>query len=161
MIFLKIWFVVEIFLEYLACHSLCLCALGISFREGQPEFWNFTKRACIKLMKVLAAFQSRHPYSFGDDTVLPAILDFCLNKIINPEQAVPSFDEFLIRCMVLIKSILECKEYKPSLTGRVINESGDSLERRKRRISTAVVDMLAAVLPNERVVLLCNILIRR
>ncbi|XP_020578156.1 importin-11 isoform X2 [Phalaenopsis equestris] len=128
---------------------------------GQPELLDFIKRSCVKLMKVLAALQSRHPYSFGDNNVLPAILDFCLNKIINPGQTVPSFDEFLIHCMVLIKSILECKEYKPSLTGRVINGSGDSLEQRKKSISTAVVDMIAAVLPNERVVLLCNILIRR
>ncbi|XP_028549715.1 importin-11 isoform X2 [Dendrobium catenatum] len=132
-----------------------------SFMEKQPEFWNFTKRACIKLMKVLAAFQRRHPYSFGDNNVLPPILVFCLNEIINPEQAVPLFNEFLIQCMILIKSTIECKEYKPSLTGRVINESGDALEQRKKIISRAVFDMLAAVFPNDRVVLLCNILIRR
>ncbi|KAG0500885.1 hypothetical protein HPP92_000957 [Vanilla planifolia] len=132
-----------------------------SFMEGQPKFWDFTKRVCIKLMKVLVAFQSRHPYSFGDENVLPVILDFCLNKIINPEQELAPFDEFRIQCMVLIKSILECKEYKPSPTGRVINGSEDSLENRKKGISTAVVDMIKAVFPSERVILLCNILVRR
>ncbi|KAG0500826.1 hypothetical protein HPP92_000898 [Vanilla planifolia] len=131
-----------------------------SFMEGQPKFWDFTKRVCIKLMKVLVAFQSRHPYSFGDENVLPVILDFCLNKIINPEQELAPFDEFRIQCMVLIKSILECKEYKPSPTGRVINGSEDSLENRKKGISTAVVDMIKAVFPSERVILLCNIFVQ-
>ena len=92
-------------------------------------------------MKVLVALQCRHPYSFGDKSVLPAIMDFCLNKIINPEPALVSFEEFLIQCMVLVKSMLECKEYKPKLTGRVINESGDSLEQRKKNISTLTADV--------------------
>ncbi|PKA62700.1 Exportin-2 [Apostasia shenzhenica] len=132
-----------------------------SFFEGQPKLWDFTKRACTKLMKVLIALQCRHPYTFGDKNVLPAILDFCLNTIINPEQALLSFDQFLIQCMVLIKSLLDCKEYKPSLTGRVSDESGDSVQQRKKSISAAVVGILAAVLPVDRVILLCNILIRR
>ena len=112
-------------------------------------------------MKVLVALQFRHPYSFGDKSVLPAIMDFSLNKILNPEPALISFEEFLIQCMVLVKSVLECKEYKPKLTGRVINESGDSLERRKKNISMFVADMLASILANDRVALLCNVLIRR
>ncbi|KAK8946844.1 hypothetical protein KSP39_PZI007198 [Platanthera zijinensis] len=132
-----------------------------SFREKQPNLFDFTKRACTKLITVLARFQSRHPYSFGDKNVLPPILEFCLNKIINPEQTLSSFDDFLIQCMILVKSTLESKEYKPSPTGHVINESGDSLEQRKRSINTAVVDMLAAVLPDDHAILLCNILIRK
>lgn len=132
-----------------------------SFLEGQSKFWDFTKRACIKLMKVLVALQGRHPYSFGDKNVLPAVLDFCLNKITNPEPAITSFEQFLIQCMVLVKSTLECKEYKPSLTGRVINENGESLDQRKKNISMSIADLLTTVLPNERIILLCNILIRR
>lgn len=132
-----------------------------SFREGQIKFWDFTQRACIKLLKVLVALQCRHPYSFGNKSVLPAIMDFCLNKITSPEPALTSFEQFLIQCMVLVKSILECKEYKPKLTGRVMSESGDSLDQRKQNISMVVADMLTSILPNDRVVLLCNILIRR
>lgn len=132
-----------------------------SFREKQPNFFDFTKRACTKLMKILAGVQSRHPYSFGDKNVLPPILEFCLNKIINPEQTLSSFDGFLIQCMVLVKSVLESKEYKPNPSGHVCNESSDSLEQRKRSVYTAVVDMVSAVLPNDHVVLLCNILIRK
>lgn len=132
-----------------------------SFGGVSNNFWDFTHRACVKLMKILAAIQSRHPYSFGDKSVLPPIMDFCLTKIINPEQALNSFDQFLIQCMVLVKSLLECKEYKPKLIGRVRNGSGNSLEERKQHISTVIADMLVAVLPSERAVLLCNILIRR
>lgn len=134
---------------------------GTSFREGQIKFCDFTQRACIKLMKVLVALQCRHPYSFGNKSVLPAIMDFCLNKITSPEPALIYFEQFLIQCMILVKSILECKEYKPKLTGRVVSESGDSLEQRKQNISIVVADMLASIVPNDRVVLLGNILIRR
>ncbi|XP_010920803.2 uncharacterized protein [Elaeis guineensis] len=134
-----------------------------SFLEGQIKLSDFMKRACTKLMKVLVALQRKHPYSFGDQTVLPAVLDFCLNKITNPEPAVASFEQFLIQCMVLIKSILECKEYKPILTGRVIDGSGESLslEQRKKSIAMAVGDILNTVLPSDCIILLCNILIRR
>lgn len=131
------------------------------FQERQIKSWDFIQRACIKLMKVLISLQCRHPYSFGDESVLPAILDFCLNNIINPEPPLSSFEQFLIQCMILVKSVMECKEYKPTLTGRVIDGSGDSLEQRKKQISQIVADMLAAILPNDRVVLLCNILVRR
>lgn len=114
-------------------------------------------------MKVLSALQSKHPYSFGHHAILPAVIDFCLNMIANPEQAGTSFEQFLIQCMMLVKTILECKEYKPSLTGRVINEMGDSLtlEDRKKSISAAVSGILKNILPNDRVILLCNTLIRR
>ncbi|KAJ4970515.1 hypothetical protein NE237_003614 [Protea cynaroides] len=122
------------------------------------KLWDFTKRACTKLMKILVTIQGRHPYSFGDKHVLPPIMDFCLNRITNFE---PSFEPFLIQCMVMVKSILECKEYKPSLTGRVINENGVTLEQRKKNLSGVVGDILNSLLSKERVVLLCNILIRR
>lgn len=134
-----------------------------AFRERQLQLCDFTKRSCSKLVKTLVVLQARHPYSFGDQTVLPAIIDFSLNMITNPDATIVSFEQFLIQCMVLVKSILECKEYKPSLTGRVINESAASLslEQRKKNISTAVSDMIKTILPSDRVILLCNVLIRR
>ncbi|MED6196256.1 hypothetical protein PIB30_045785 [Stylosanthes scabra] len=78
-----------------------------------------------------------------------------------PEQYVLSFEQFLIQCMVMIKNILECTEYKPSFTGRVMDENGVTLEQMKKNISSAVGGILNSLLPNERIVLLCNVLIRR
>uniref|UniRef100_K3ZQD4 Importin N-terminal domain-containing protein n=1 Tax=Setaria italica TaxID=4555 RepID=K3ZQD4_SETIT len=134
-----------------------------SFKDKQAKLWDFAKRSCIKLMKVLVTLQGRHPYSFVHETVLPATVDFCLNMITNSEQAGTSFEEFLIQSMVLVKSVLECKEYRPSPTGRVINENAQplSLEQRKKNFAAVASDMLKVVLPGDRVVLLCNILVRR
>ncbi|GMP51300.1 hypothetical protein CsSME_00017580 [Camellia sinensis var. sinensis] len=132
-----------------------------SFREQHPKFWDFLKRACTKLVKVLVAVQSRHPYSFGDKSVLPPVMDFCLNKITDPEPDVMSFEQFLIQCMKLVKSVLECKEYKPSLTGRVMDENGVTLEQMRKNVSSVAAGVVTSLLPSDRVVLLCNVLIRR
>ncbi|GLT55700.1 hypothetical protein SLA2020_287960 [Shorea laevis] len=132
-----------------------------SFQNGYPKFWDFIKRACTKLMKVLIAIQGRHPFSFGDKCVLPLVMNFCLNKIADPEPDILSYEQFLIQCMVMVKRVLECKEYKPSVTGRVMDENGVSLEQMKKNISNVVGGVLTTLLPNERIVLLCNVLIRR
>lgn len=132
-----------------------------SFHNGYPKFWDFVKRACTKLMKVLISIQGRHPYSFGDNCVLPPLMEFCLSNITDPKSEVVSFEDFLIQCMIMVKSTLECKEYKPSLTGRVMDESRVSLEQMKKEISNAVGNLLASLMPSERIVLLCNVLIRR
>ncbi|KAK0602888.1 hypothetical protein LWI29_037903 [Acer saccharum] len=84
-----------------------------------------------------------------------------LNKITDPEPNIFSFEQFLIQCMVMVKSVLECKEYKTSLTGRVIDENGVTLEQRKKNISNVVGGVLTSLLPSEQIVLLCNVLIRR
>ncbi|KAL6291861.1 hypothetical protein ACE6H2_000003 [Prunus campanulata] len=132
-----------------------------SFQKGHPKFWDFLKRACTKLMKVLIAIQGRHPYSFSDKCVLPTVVDFCLKKITEPEPDVLSFEQFLIQCMVMVKCVLECKEYKPSLTGRVMDENVVTLEQMKKNISGAVSGVLTSLMTSERMVVLCNILIRR
>lgn len=132
-----------------------------TFQKQYPKFWDFLKRTCTKLMKILVAFQGRHPYSFGDKFVLSSVMDFCLNRITDPEPYLLSFEQFLIQCMVMIKNILECKEYKPTLTGRVMDENGVTLEQIKKNISSAVGGVLSSLLPNERIVLLCNVLIQR
>ncbi|GMI71431.1 hypothetical protein like AT3G08960 [Hibiscus trionum] len=119
-----------------------------SFHNGHPKFWDFINRACTKLMKILDAIQKRHPHSFGDKSVLQPVLNFCLNKITDPEPDILSFEQFLIKCMMMIKSVLECKQYKPSLTGWAIDDN-------------RVDGVLTSLLPKERVVLLCNVLIRR
>ncbi|GMY25532.1 importin-11 [Fagus crenata] len=132
-----------------------------SFQNVHPKFWDFTKRACTKLMKVLVAIQGRHPYSFGDKCVLLPVLDFCLIKITDPGPDLFSFEQFLIQCMVMVKCVLECKEYKPILSGRVMDESQITQEQIKKNISNVVGGVLISLLPNERIVLLCNVLIRR
>ncbi|XP_057984206.1 uncharacterized protein LOC131168633 [Malania oleifera] len=132
-----------------------------SFHGRHPKFWDFVKRACTKLMKVLVAVQGRHRYSFGDKCVLPHVMGFCLIKIIDSEQDAIPFEQFLIQCMVMVKSVLECKEYKPSLTGRVMDENGVTLEQMKKKFSNVIAGTLASILSSERVVHLCNILIRR
>ncbi|KAH1205747.1 Importin-11 [Glycine max] len=116
-----------------------------SFQKQYPKFWDF----------------GRHPYSFGDKFVLSSVLDFCLNRITDPDPYLLSFEQFLIQCMVMIKNILECKEYKPSLTGRVMDENGVTLELMKKNISSAVGGVLTSLLPTERIVHLCNVLISR
>ncbi|CAA0836277.1 ARM repeat superfamily protein [Striga hermonthica] len=132
-----------------------------SFRETHPKFWEFLKKACTKLLKILIATQNRHPYSFGDQSVLWNVVDFCLNKITNPEPDILSFEEFLIQCMSMLKSVLECKEYKPSSTGRVMGENQVTHQEMKKNVSNAVAGVLSSLLPSDRVVLLCNILIKR
>ncbi|KAL2250385.1 importin-11 isoform X1 [Sesamum indicum] len=132
-----------------------------SFQEKHSKFWDFLKKACTKLMKILIAIQQRHPYSFGDQSVLWPVVDFCLNKITDPEPDVLSFEEFLIQCMSMMKSVLECREYKPFLTGRVMDDNRVTLQEMKKNVSAAAAGVLASLLPSERVVLLCNILIRR
>ena len=112
-------------------------------------------------MKILIRVHGRHPYSFANGLVLPLVLDLCLNKITSPEIGILSFEQFLIQCMVMVKSILECKEYKAVLTGQVVNETTTKWEERKRNTFFSVADILAKILPNERIILLCNVLIRR
>ncbi|KMZ64423.1 putative Importin [Zostera marina] len=131
-----------------------------SFPEGQPKLWEFVKKVSTKLMKILVAVQARHPYSFGDKDILGPMTDFCLNKIVNPDPAILSFRSFLIQCMIMVKSTLECKVYKPSSTGRVIGNSL-TLEQRKTNISNNISELLSTMFSSERVILVCNVLIRR
>ncbi|XP_060202447.1 uncharacterized protein LOC132630871 isoform X1 [Lycium barbarum] len=132
-----------------------------SFRDHQPKFWDLLKRACTKLMKILVTIQQRHPYSFGDKCVLPLVMEFCLSKILDPEPHVMSFEQFMIQCMVMVKTVLEGKEYKTSLAGRVVDENRVTFEQMKQNISSTVAGLLTSLLPTDRVVLLCNVLIRR
>ncbi|EPS61178.1 hypothetical protein M569_13621, partial [Genlisea aurea] len=132
-----------------------------SFQEKHPKFSEFLKQGCIKLMKILLAIQQRHPFSFGDQHVLGPVMDFCLNKIINPEPDLSPFEELFIQCMSLVKSVLECKDYKQVLAGRVMDDKLVTLHEMKKNASNSVAGVLASLLPNERVVLLCIVLIRR
>ncbi|KAJ3682843.1 hypothetical protein LUZ60_013070 [Juncus effusus] len=141
-----------------------------SFRNRQSKLHEFTKTSCIKLVKTLITIQNKHPCSFSHSTILPPTMDFSLNIISNPDQIGSPFEELLIQSMVLVKSVLECREYRKSLTGRVVGQQSQSqqsqgqsltLEERKRGVADKVAEVMKSVLGNERVVLLCNVLIRR
>ncbi|WOH01993.1 hypothetical protein DCAR_0521380 [Daucus carota subsp. sativus] len=132
-----------------------------SFQDKHPKFWDFFKKSCVKLIKILITIQKCHPYSFGDKSVLPPVTDFCLNMIVDPRPELISFEQFLIQCMSMVKTILECKEYKPNLTGRVMGENGVTFEKMKENMSSLVAGVVSSLLPSDRVVILCNVLIRR
>lgn len=112
-------------------------------------------------MKILVAVQQRHPYSFGDKCVLQPIIDSCVKTIVDPDPHIMSFEQFLIQCMIMLKTVLECKEYKATLTGRVVDENGSTFEQMKKNISSSVSRLLASLFYHDRVILLCNVLIRR
>jgi hypothetical protein len=114
-------------------------------------------------MKVLIILQDKYPYSFAHETVLPAAVDFCLTMITNPEQADTSFEEFLVQCMVLVKLVLECQEYKPGQIGfEAVGSSEHAIfDQRKNNLSATASSMVMSVLPADRIMLLCDILIRR
>lgn len=143
------------------CWSAAVITADSIFQEKHPKFWDFLKNSCTKLIKILITIQKCHPYSFGDKSVLPVVTDFCLNTIIDPRSELLSFEQFLIQCMSMVKTILECKEYKPNLTGRVMGENGVTFEKMKENMSSLVAGVVSSLLPSERVVVLCNILIRR
>ncbi|CAH9101065.1 unnamed protein product [Cuscuta epithymum] len=132
-----------------------------SLQEQHPRFWNFIKQACPKLMKILVAVQQRHPYSFGDKCVLQLVVDCCVNKIVDPDQHMISFEQFLIQCMIMLKTVLECKDYKTTLTGRVVDENRLTFEQMKKNMACSVAGVLASLFSHDRVILLCNVLIRR
>ena len=81
--------------------------------------------------------------------------------IVDPRPELISFEQFLIQCMSMVKTILECKEYKPNLTGRVMGENGVTFEKMKENMSSLVAGVVSSLLPSDRVVILCNVLIRR
>eukprot|EP01018_Ginkgo_biloba_P021402 Gb_10008 [translate_table: standard] len=147
------------------CRFLSKCGLAViicsAFQHSHERVLEFTEMACLKLMKALIAIQGVHPYSFSSQLVLPPILDFCYKKITDPEAYTGSFDRFLIQCMILFKHVLECKEYKPNNIGRVVGETVITLEQTKKNITREAEDILKSLMVQERVVLLCNILIRR
>ncbi|CAN6439546.1 unnamed protein product [Victoria cruziana] len=132
-----------------------------SFQEGNREYLQFVKSSCYKMMKILVLIQNTHPYSFSEEQVLSPTLEFCLNKVMNPEPPLLASEHFLIQCMVMVMSVVDCIHYKPMITGSVINGSVVSVEERKKNFAKVVDVMLKSILTGDRIVFLCNILIRR
>eukprot|EP01018_Ginkgo_biloba_P030923 Gb_25707 [translate_table: standard] len=142
-----------------AIQSLLQCRSG--FKHGHDDFRQFTERACLKLMKVLVAIQSTHPYSFCDPVVLSPILDFCYRKITDPEAYIVSFDRFLIHCITLVKAVLECTQYKPGNIASKVDGTVTSMDEVKRSFTRQAENTVKCVVNSERIVLLCNVLVRR
>lgn len=81
--------------------------------------------------------------------------------IIDPRPELMTFEQFLIQCMSMVKTILECKEYKPNFTGRVMGDNKVTFEKMKENMSSLVAGVVSSLLSSDRVVILCNVLIRR
>ncbi|KAK8359856.1 hypothetical protein V6Z12_A04G123700 [Gossypium hirsutum] len=150
---------------YLTCERwlFCLkiiCQLVISGFQSDAKCIQEIRPVKEVSPVLLNAAQSFLPYYTSFQSRHPKFWDF-IKKITDPEPDVLSFAQFVIKCMVMVKSVLECKEYKPSLTGRVMDENSVTLEQMKKNNSNAVAGVLTSLLPKERIVLLCNVLIRR
>ncbi|KAG5108124.1 hypothetical protein JHK84_045031 [Glycine max] len=120
--------------------------------------------SCVYMFILVASPGAAVKLCLGDLLVMgsnPETASLHMQGITDPDPYLLSFEQFLIQCMVMIKNILECKEYKPSLTGRVMDENGVTLELMKKNISSAVGGVLTSLLPTERIVHLCNVLISR
>ena len=54
-----------------------------------------------------------------------------------------------------------CKKYKPSLSGRVMDENQITQANKEKEKSIFFGSVLTSLLPNEQIVILCNVLIRK
>ena len=54
-----------------------------------------------------------------------------------------------------------CKKYKPSLSGRVMDENQITQANKEKEKSIFFGGVLTSLLPNEQIVILCNVLIRK
>ncbi|KAJ7540520.1 hypothetical protein O6H91_10G020100 [Diphasiastrum complanatum] len=121
----------------------------------------FVKKACMKLMKTLVEIQTAHPHSFSDKTILPVLLEFCCTTITEPKQETISFEHFLIECMIFIQNIIQCVEYRPSKTGRVLGQLTPTMEEAKANLARRAQEIISTILENKRLLVLCQILVQR
>lgn len=130
------------------------------FEHVHDELRGFAEKACLKLMKALIAIQNMHPFSFSDQTILTPILEFCYRTITDPDAYVHSFDSFLIHCMIFVKSVLQCTEYRLSnhehLGGAITR-----MQELKINFSQQAQNILENFMISERIVLLCKSLVQR
>jgi hypothetical protein len=121
----------------------------------------FLNKACLRLMKILIEVQSTHPYSFSNRDVLPPVLDFCYLQITESTEESEPFETFVIKCMFFLQSIIQCVSYRPSKSGRVVGQSTPTLEEAKGNLARQADAILMSLLDNRRLVLLCEVLVRR
>lgn len=145
-------------------HFLQVIQLLLGYRAALPQghpYRVFHEKGCLKLLKTLFEVQTTHPYSFSDRTVLPPVLDFCYRMVTEPQSYGDAFEQFLIQCMVFIQTVIQCKEYKAAATGRVLGNTIATLEETKGNLAKKADEILKSLLDNKRVLLLCDILVRR
>lgn len=130
------------------------------FEHVHDELCGFAEKACLKLMKVLVSIQITHPFSFSDQTILTPILEFCYRTITDPDAYVCSFDRFLIHCMIFVKTVLQCTEYRLSNHEHLVGAIA-RMEELKISFSQQAQTILENFMNSERIVLLCKSLIQR
>ncbi|CAK9199162.1 unnamed protein product [Sphagnum jensenii] len=120
----------------------------------------FVEKACLRLMKILVEVQSTHPYSFSNLAVLPPVLEFCYAQIAEPKERRVIFEPFLIKCTIFVRSVIQCVAYRPNKAGRVVGQTTPTMEETKGTLARQAEEILLVLLGNQRLVLLCGILVR-
>lgn len=136
----------------------------LGYRSALPQghaLRKFFEKSCLKLFKTLVDLQTVHPYTFSDSTILPPVLDFAYRMITEPQNFVDSFDQLLIQSMILVQTVVQCKEYAASITGRVVGPTTATLQEAKETLARKAEEILKSLLDNQRVLLLCEVLVRR
>lgn len=133
---------------------------GTALKHGRI-LHTFLNKACLRLMKILIEVQFTHPYSFSNREVLPPVLDFCYIQITKSTEESEPFETFVIKCMFFLQSIIQCVSYRPSKSGRVVGQSTPTLEEAKGNLARQADAILMSLLDNQRLVLLCEVLVRR
>ncbi|MCO5560305.1 hypothetical protein L7F22_013917 [Adiantum nelumboides] len=144
-------------------HFLQQIRVFLSYRFSLPQdhfLRIFFEKSCLKLLKSLVDLQTIHPYTFSDNSILPPVLEFSYRMIAEPQTSVDSFDQLLIQSMVFIQTILQCKEYTVSGIGRVVGSS-TTLQDMKETLGRKAEAIKKSLLDNQRVLLLCEVLVRR
>lgn len=119
------------------------------------------EKACLRLMKILVDVQSIHPYSFSNRTVLPPVLEYCYLQIIEAKEESTVFENFLIKCMIFVQSVVQCASYSPNKSGRVVGQSTPTIEETKGTLARQAEEIVLSLLDKQRLVVLCEILVRR
>lgn len=132
----------------------------IGLKHGQV-LQAFVDKACLRLMKIFIEVQSTHPYSFSNRAVLPPVLEFCYIHITEPKEENLPFEVFLIKCMIFLQNVIECVAYRPNKSGRVVGQSTPTLEEAKGNLARQAEEILVSLLDKQRLVVLCEIIIRR
>eukprot|EP00250_Pteridium_aquilinum_P001245 c11455_g1_i1 orf=570-3623(-) len=145
-------------------HFLQQIRVFLGYRSALPQghaLRNFFEKSCLKLLKSLVDLQTVHPYTFSDSTILPPVLDFSYRMITEPQNLVDSFEQLLIQSMILVQTVVQCKEYAVTGTGRVVGTTTATLQEAKETLGRKAQEILKSLLDNQRVLLLCEVLVRR
>lgn len=145
-------------------HFLQQIQYFLRYRSALPQnhpFQSFFEKSCLKLLRTLVDVQTVHPYTFSDSTILPSVLDLSYRMITEPQNYGDSFEQLLIQCMIFIQTVIQCKEYTVIGTGRVVGQTTATIQEARETLARKAEEILKSLLNNQRVLLLCDILVRR